>query len=265
MILPLQISCILRDYYRWIKFVLKVKNSLYILSIKEWNIDLMLYRFLWHPFKSIGNQLGFLKSKFSLFVLFTIFLIGIYCDYHQTEINQEIYYFLPNISSLIGLLLILSAFAERKNAKWAWAFAVISQLFITLSIVLLNEDFGQNHIFIYLSGSAISAMIGFVCLNKVETIDNNIMLNQFHGYVHERPKTALVFLLSCLGLVGLPFTPTFIGIDLLFSHIHKHEELLIIFTALNFVFMELAIIRIYARIFLGQYKKPHHAMAYRSS
>jgi formate hydrogenlyase subunit 3/multisubunit Na+/H+ antiporter MnhD subunit len=74
-----------------------------------------------------------------------------------------------------------------------------------------------------------------------------------------------IFLVSCLGIIGLPFTPTFIGIDLLFSHIHKHEEILIIFTAFSFIFVELAILRIYARVFLGQHKKAYHPIAFKSS
>jgi hypothetical protein len=65
--------------------------------------------------------------------------------------------------------------------------------------------------------------------------------------------------------VGLPFTPTFIGIDILFSHIHKHEELLIISTSLSLALIEISILRIYARVFLGSHKKAYHATAYRSS
>ncbi|MBC7904253.1 MAG: hypothetical protein H7Y27_12560, partial [Gemmatimonadaceae bacterium] len=31
----------------------KISNSLYILSVKEWNLDAMLFRYLWSPFKEI--------------------------------------------------------------------------------------------------------------------------------------------------------------------------------------------------------------------
>ena len=162
-------------------------------------------------------------------------------------------------------MLILKAFAERGDAIKAWGFVMAGQLFITLSIALLHEDFGHNYILIYLSGSVISAIIGFICLLKIKSIDNNIELGHFHSYVYEQPKLAFVFFLSCLGIIGLPFTPTFIGIDILFSHIHKHEEIMIISTALSFVFIELSILRIYSRIFMGLHKKNTHAMAFRSS
>jgi NADH:ubiquinone oxidoreductase subunit 5 (subunit L)/multisubunit Na+/H+ antiporter MnhA subunit len=74
-----------------------------------------------------------------------------------------------------------------------------------------------------------------------------------------------VFLIACLAFVGLPFTPSFIGIDLLFSHIHKHEYALLIFTAINFLVIEIAVLRIYARVFLGQHIKQTHPIAYKSS
>ncbi|MES2285010.1 MAG: proton-conducting transporter membrane subunit [Bacteroidota bacterium] len=243
----------------------KIKNSFYILSLKEWNLDFLLSHFLWNPFKWIGKKLDFLANKISIVFLITIFLLGVYCYLFQSTIPTSLFDFLPFLFSFIGLILILKAFAERGDALWAWGFVIAGQLFITLSIALLNENFGHNHILMYLSGSVVSAIVGFICLKKIRSFDNNIELNQFHGYTYEHPKIGFIFLLSCLGTAGLPFTPTFIGIDLIFSNIHKHQEILIIFTALSFVFIELAIVRIYARVFLGQHKKNYHAIAYRSS
>jgi NADH-quinone oxidoreductase subunit L len=71
--------------------------------------------------------------------------------------------------------------------------------------------------------------------------------------------------LSCLGILGFPITPTFIGVDVLFSHIHHEQLAVIIFTSLSFVFIEISVLRIYARIFMGMNKKMDHAMAFRSS
>lgn len=248
-----------------ISFISKIKNSVYMLSVKEWNLDFLMFRYLWSPFKWIGKKLHFLKRWPAITILIILFEIGLYCNYFQEDIHIGLFKSLPYIFSLIGLLLVLKAFSERGNALWAWIYVIAGQLFITLSIAMLHEDFGHNYIIIYLSGTVISAIVGFICLIKIKSIDNNIELGQFHGYVYEQPKLAFLFLLSCLGIIGLPFTPTFIGIDILFSHIHKHEEIMIISTALSFVFIELSILRIYARIFMGQHKKNTHAMAFRSS
>lgn len=246
-------------------FLAKFKNSFYMLSLKEWNLDFLLFHFLWNPVKWVGKKMDFLKSKIAVILLFSIYLSGLYCNLFQENTPAALFDLLPFVFSFLGLILILKAFAERGDAQWAWSFVIAGQLFITLSIALLNENFGHNHILMYLGGSIVSAIVGFICLKKIKSFDNNIELNQFHGYTYEHPKIGFLFLLACLGFAGLPFTPTFIGIDILFSHIHKHQEILIIFTALSFVFIELSIIRIYARIFLGQHKKAYHAIAYRSS
>lgn len=246
-------------------FLSKINNTIFVLSVKEWNLDLILSQVLWDPFKWLGKKTRFLSQKSSIFALIVIFAIGLYIDFYQGDVHLTIFEFLPAIFSFIGLMLVLNAFSERGNALFAWGFVIAGQLYIALSIALLHQDFGHNYILIYLSGSLISALIGAICLKKTKNIDNNINLDQFHGYSYEQPTLAFVFLLSCLGIIGLPFTPTFIGIDILFSHIHKHEVILIIFTALSFVFIELSILRIYARIFMGQHKKATHAMAYRSS
>ncbi len=246
-------------------FLSKINNSIYILSVKEWNLDFVLQRFLWNPFKFIGKNLNFMTNKIAIISLFLFFVFGIYANYFKVNFPIFVIEFLPNIFSFLGLILILKAFAERGNAIGAWTFIIAGQLFITLSIALLNPNFDKNYFLIYLSGIVISAIIGYICLKKAQKIDNNINLSQFHGYIYEQPKLGIIFLISCLGLAGLPFTPTFIGIDLIFSSIHKHEIILIVFTTLSFIFIELAILRIYARIFMGQHKKATHAMAYRSA
>ena len=109
------------------------------------------------------------------------------------------------------------------------------------------------------------AGVGAICLSRIKKIDNNINLDIFHGYSQEQSRIGFIFLIACMGVAGMPLTPTFIGIDILFSNIHTHDYFIIAFTSLSFVFMEICVLRIYARIFLGQYKKATHAMAYRSS
>lgn len=245
--------------------VIKIKNTIYQLSVKEWNVDFFLYRLLWNPFKWIGKRLDILGSKGAVIVLIILFLLSLSSHIFKGDLPPGLLELLPYILSFTGLALILKAFAESGDALRAWIFVVAGQLFIVISIALLNDNFTLNFILIYLSGSTVSAIVGFVCLKKIRSVDNNIDLNQFHGYTYEQPVLGFIFLIACLGLVGLPFTPTFIGIDLLFSHIGKHEEVLIILTALSFVFIELSVLRIYCRVFLGQHKKNYHPIAYRSS
>ena len=243
----------------------KLQNSLYILSLKEWNIDAFLHRFLWSPFKWIGKRLQFLSHKVAMVVLAFILVAGVYIEFFGEGLPLQLYNYLPVPFSLLGLMLILMSFTERERAGRAWLLVIGGQLFITLSIALFHQDFGPDRMLIYLSGCLVSTVVGAVCLHQINKAEGNTDLRQYHGHHYEHPVLSAVFLVACLGLSGLPFTPTFIGIDLIFSHIQKHEIPLIILTALNFLFIELAVLRIYTRVFLGQHKKAYHPIAYRSS
>lgn len=242
----------------------KVKNTVYILGIREWNLDHFQYRFLWMPFKIAGRQLQMLTGKTGITLLLIIFLGGLYCLSIEHKIPTHIDYLLAIFFSLVALMLVLSAFATRGDALTAWFSVIAAQCFITLSVGL--NDFMELHkVIIYLGGILVASIVGAICLLQIRQIDQDILLNRFHGYIYEKPTNALVFLLSSLALLGFPFTPTFLGIDLLFTHINKDQYILLISTSLCFIFIELAILRLYARVFLGQHKKNFHPIAYRSS
>jgi NADH-quinone oxidoreductase subunit L len=245
-------------------FFQKIKNAIYILSIKEWNLDRFMYHILWSPFKWIGRQMNFLGKTVPLILLAIIFLAGLISSGGEQNRSLQFDYTVSHIFSFIGLALVLTSFAKRDDARKAWWFIIAGQCFVTLSIVF-DDNVELKEALIYLSGIIIGAIIGYICLNKINQVDNDISLNQFHGYAYEKPTIAFIFLLSCLALIGFPLTPTFLGIDILFTHIHKDQPVLITLTSLSFIFIEIAILRIYARIFLGQHKKNYHPIAYRSS
>ncbi|MBC7850288.1 MAG: hypothetical protein H7Y31_11160, partial [Chitinophagaceae bacterium] len=242
----------------------RFRNAIYVLSIKEWNLDFMLFQYLWSPFKWFGRNMSFLVKRASVVAISAVFLAGIFGfiggDVLPAKFNQP----LAILFSVIALLLILTAFAERGDARRAWILVVAGQAFVALSIAF-NDNGSMQSLLLFLSGIAVSAIAGFVCLTQIKKFENDISLNLFHGYTRDKPWLSFVFLLACLGLIGFPFTPTFIGIDLLFTHIHSDQPVLIVLTTLSFIFIELSIIRIYARIFLGPNKKMNHPIAYRSS
>jgi formate hydrogenlyase subunit 3/multisubunit Na+/H+ antiporter MnhD subunit len=102
-------------------------------------------------------------------------------------------------------------------------------------------------------------------LQKTNSIDKDTSLNKFHGYVYEQKPTALLFLIAAIGLIGFPVTTAFVGIDVFFTYAQSEQVLLITLLALCFIFIELAAIRIYLRIYLGPHKKLYHPVAFRSS
>src|SRR5260370_26343123 len=141
---------------------------------------------------------------------------------------------------------------------------MMNQLGVGLG-VSFNENFKCGQPIMYFSGIMFIGIIGYLCLRRLKRCEGNINLNQFHGHAYRHPKISLVFLICCLGVSGFPISPTFIGEDLVFTHIHEDQALLAMFTSLSFILDGLAIIRIYARVFLGPHVKSLFEMAYRSS
>lgn len=242
----------------------RIEYSIYMLCLKEWNLDSFLYQYLWNPAKVVGRKLDFLNAR-HVFMLFTpVYLAGLYLLYHQQLLPAWIKQFLPVFFSFIALVMVLKAFTKRKDAGMSWLLVVTNHFWIALA-VLYNEHVQYSHTLIYLSGIIVFGIIGYVCLGRLKHLEHAIDLDQFHGYSYKYPKLGLLFLISCLGVAGFPITPTFIGEDLIFNHIRKDQFFLAFFTSLTFIIDGIAIIRIYARIFMGPYAKSIYDMAYRSS
>ncbi len=242
----------------------KIEYSIYLLSLKEWNLDSFMNYIVWKPLRRIGRKLDFLTHNRLLFLFIPAFLMGVIAYFNEDKLPVGSHLYLPVVFSMIGLLMVLKSYSERKSPQMSWLLLIMNHLWITLAISF-NEHFSIEEAIFYLSGVVISGVIGYVSLRRLKKLEPEIDLNQFAGHVYEHPKLALVFLLSALGLMGFPITPTFIGEDLVFSHIHEDQIFLAFFSSMSFVFGGIAIVRIYGRIFLGPHTKTYHETAYRSS
>jgi NADH-quinone oxidoreductase subunit L len=245
-------------------FSKKIEYSLYMLCVKEFNLDSIMYRYLWNPLKWAGKKLDFLNVNRVLILFVPLYLVGLYCVYNKELISTQVQEQLPLVFSMIGLLMVLKSFAERKNVKLSWLLIIMNHFWVALAISF-NESFTFDQVHIYLSGISLSGILGFVCLRWLRLREGSIDLDQFHGHSSRHPKLAVVFLLCCLGASGFPITPTFIGEDLMFSHIHEDQAFFALMVSLSFIIDGLSIIRIYARVFLGPHVKSQYDMAYRSS
>jgi phage-related holin len=243
---------------------IKLQYTLYMLCLKEWNLDAMMYRYLWNPLKWAGRKLDFLTTKRVLYFFIPAYILGVISLYNEPSINSEIHESLPVLFSFIGLVMVLKSFTERIHARLSWVLILLNHFWIALAISF-NEHFGYEENVLYLSGIIVSGVIGYLSLQRLKNLEGSIDLNRFHGHSYKHPKITLVFFLACLGVTGFPITPTFVGEDLIFSHIHEDQVALAFISSLCFIIDGIAIIRIYARVFLGPHSKSVYEMAYRSS
>jgi len=246
---------------KWSK---KLSYTIYMLSLQEWKLDDFLYKRLWLPVKNIGARLNFLNLS-NILIFFVPLLVGAFCLlYFKTDIPSEIAQYIPEIFALIGLILVIKAFTERRSVRLSFALVLLNHLWVAMAISF-NDNVNWEHIIIYLSGVLLFGLLGFATILWLKKLERRVFLNQFYGHSYEHPRIAFFFLLCCLGMAGFPISPTFIGEDLIYSHIQSGQLFLAVFVSLSFIIDGLALIRIYARVFLGPHHKTYHESAYRSS
>src|SRR6218665_1134869 len=255
---PVQVHPQHTDLYK------KLEYTLYLLALKEFNLDTMMYKYLWNPMKWVGKKMSFLALRSSLVILIPLYTVGAYGVYHKNLLSENMQHILPFVFILISLTLALQGFVERIHARMSWMLLVMNHFGIALTIAF-NDNFDFEEIYIYLSGVAVSGIAGLAALNFLKRKEGTVNLDKFHGYSYKPPGLAMVFLLSCLGMTGFPITPTFIGEDLVFAHIYEGQFWLALICSLSFIIEGIAVIRIYSRIFLGPYFKNIHEMAYRGA
>jgi NADH:ubiquinone oxidoreductase subunit 5 (subunit L)/multisubunit Na+/H+ antiporter MnhA subunit len=245
-------------------FPKRIENTLYILALKEFNLEGFLNLVLWKPLKTIGKLLDFLNIKRVYYFFIPLFVLGFLAYKFKVDLPQQLISVLPEVFAFIGLVFVFKSFSERKSPFLAWILIVLNHFWIALAIVF-NDKVSVSEIAFYLAGIILAGGIGYIALLQLKKIEMRILISQYLGHVYEHPKFAFFFLLATLGITGFPITSTFIGEDLIFSHIGSNQVILAFFVASSFVVSGIAGIRIYARLFLGPHVKTYHESPYKSS
>jgi NADH:ubiquinone oxidoreductase subunit 5 (subunit L)/multisubunit Na+/H+ antiporter MnhA subunit len=241
----------------------KLRYSLYVLYLKECNLDLFLFTYLWWPMKYLGNKINFIQIKYQV----TLFVISLFFGWlllHNalTNLNHDYNQIVAIIFAVFGIMAVLKAFTCRNSPRGAWFLVILNHCYMVLALAC-NKHFYLTELVIYLSGVVIAGICGYVCLSILSAKEGKLSLNRFWGYSVAHPKLEIIFLLSCLGLMAFPISPTFVGEDLLFAHIGRDQFVLAFLVSMSFILGGLSIIRIYARIFMGQDSKDTAELAAR--
>lgn len=224
--------------------------SVYVWSLKEWNLDRVIQGIIFRPLKKLGHRLDFLRYRTLLLYFIPSYGIGVYLLVQGYVLPYWLHQILPLLFAFLALLMVLKSFTERKSVRLAWMMLWMNHFWMVLAIAE-NENFAGAEIGIYLSGVIFFGALGWALIGWMTQQHGDFGLYEYQGLVRQHPMVAFLFLLAILGLIGFPISPTFIGEDLLFSHIHEDQFVLAFLAALAFVMEGVAAVRIYARLFLG--------------
>ena len=242
-------------------FLGKIRSTLFILGLKEWNMDSAMANSIWQPLKSAGQWLRFLDSRYAMMFCVALLFTGAYVAYGQAS---------PGLadgviwtSAILSLLLFVRSYASKGTALTCWTQIFLGQLFACL-FLSARAGVVLHTILIYLAGIVAAYLVGVLCLVLLDrTARLNLM--EYHGYMYEYPMLGNVFFIACLALMVFPITPSFIGEEIFLSSIRTDHGALVAIFALGYVLSGVCVMRLFAKIFFGPHKKMYHEIAYRSS
>ena len=272
LISPSVVTYMLRDQFfnfvpkvpeKYTAWQMKFRNTMYVLALKEFYMDNYIYGYLWFPLKRWGGKVAFLSTKMGIVISVIGFSIAVYLL--QTGEYEHYTYkaYLPDVFGVIGLAFTLRSFTIRKHPFGAWTLLILNHFWIALA-VSFNEHFSQWETIYYLSGVVEAGVAGYVIL-YILSKKEKFNLDDYYGHSIEHKVLAFGFLLSAIALMGFPITTTFLGEDLLFSHIHIDQAFLMGVLSVNYIIAGIAIMRIYARVFMGPNHKWYRPEARRSA
>jgi NADH:ubiquinone oxidoreductase subunit 4 (subunit M) len=225
-----------------------IYNTLYVFSLQEGNLELLVRSILWTPLKRVGaiinNTNLWLKLAYS-FGSFAVVGLIIMVSGSTTK-----YFALP--VSIFMVLTSLSAFSQKHSPYSVWNAIGLSSTLAGLAIWFLNPA-ALLDVVIFASGIIPAWALGIVVLAKL--LKNENFADSpftYRAFSETQPKLSLLLFLSFLGLVGFPISPAFLGEDLLLSHASSHDPWFALPITIAFVINGIAAARIFQRLCMGR-------------
>lgn len=228
----------------------------------EWNLDHFVFSVLLSPMKRIKKFMKPIPNSFFLLMTIGIMLLSIFWRGSETVDWAGV----DNIvargatSMALGiwaLLLMVKAYNERGSLFYGWTWILLGNLLVFLS-THWRVEISATESALFLSGIILSSSLGYVVLLMLRAQLGQIPdLNAYRGLIHTKPTIGFFFLMCGLGMSGFPITTTFLGQDLLLSHIKEGDFVMAALIASSFVLNGISIIRMYARVFLGHHQKSY--------
>lgn len=225
-----------------------IHNTLYVFSLQEGNLELLVRSILWTPLKRVGAIINNTNLWLKLVYSFGSFaMVGLIIIVSGSTTK---YFALP--VSIFMVLASLSAFSQKHSPYSVWNAIGLSSTLAGLAIWFLNPA-ALLDVVIFASGIIPAWALGIVVLAKLLKNENFAESPfTYRAFSETQPKLSLLLFLSFLGLVGFPISPAFLGEDLLLSHASSHDPWFALPITIAFVINGIAAARIFQRLCMGR-------------
>lgn len=239
----------------------RLRASLYILGIKEWNMNTAANRFLWKPLKFVGRVFAFLDKPYVQLASAGLFLAALITAITHPDSSA---YTAAISASVISLVFYVRAYTTKGSAKISWNLVMIGNLFGILALISATVRDWQ-YLIMYGTGVVVAFIAGHIVLGYLQAKGELIGLRRYRGAIYTFKKLGRVFFVICLLFMAFPISPSFLAQDILLSFIPENRALLVLLFCFGYLMAGVSIMRLYTKVFLGPHKTSHHEKAYKSS
>ena len=241
----------------------KARATLYVLSIKEWNMNTAVSHYVWKPLKSIGRRCAVLDTLpaqvASLVILLAAAAIAL-----STPLFTNSTLLISIAAAVASITFYIRAYATKNAATTCWNLILLGHLYGALFLASASA-WNWELLAKYGAGVAAAYVVGLLCLWRLHAKGEQNMLRDYHGSIYVFTKLGHLFFVVCLLFMAFPISPSFLAQDILVSLIPESHALLIVFFCLSYLLVGVSVMRLYIKIFFGPHKTSYHEVAYRSS
>lgn len=240
----------------------RLRASLYILSIKEWNMNTIVSNYLWAPFKAIGRVFAFLdKMPAQVTALLILALVAVVATSATLSANAALV--VSTATAVASVIFYARAFSTKGAATAAWNLIMLGHLSSAVFLAVAAENW--SYFVMYGAGILVAYAVGHLVLRYLRARGESIDLHAYHGAMYVFRRLGHLFFIVALLCMTFPISPSFLAQDILLSFIPLNHAFQVVLFGVAYLLMGVATMRLYTKVFFGPHVSSHHEKAYRSS
>ncbi|EIC29725.1 MULTISPECIES: proton-conducting transporter membrane subunit [Methylomicrobium] len=225
-----------------------LRNTLYVFSLQECNLEWLMRSLLWDPLKKIGAAVNAVSPWIKGATALVIF--GLFIFVANAELMHHKYLAVPALVSMV--LATLGGFSQKHSPFRTWNDIALSYFFACIAVWFIVNSAWDDAV-VFLTGIIPAWLLGIAALHLLLKAENfKETPFAYRAMAETKPRLSLLLFISFLGLVGFPITPAFIGEDLLLYHASSQHPWFAALIAFSFVVNGIAAARIFLRLCMGR-------------
>lgn len=238
----------------------RVRATVFVLGIKEWNMNSGAYRFVWRPLQAMGSRLAFVDRAYAQVLL----LAGVAGLWVIARISSDYVYVVIGIAVATSIALYIRAYATKGSARVCWNLIGLGHAYGALFLFLASGS-DVSLLVQYAAFVAAALVAGHACLWYLSTHGEPRSLRVFHGSMYAYPRLGHFFFIVVLLFASFPISPSFLAQDIMLSRIPAESAYLILFFCVSYLLSGVSIMRLYVKLSFGPHRTGRHEIAYTAS